>query len=347
MASDAERAAMQRALRLAATPGVDRGPNPRVGAVVLDADGRVVGEGFHRGVGSAHAEVVALSDAGDAARGATVVVTLEPCHHQGRTGPCTQALLAAGVARVVFGQPDVNPVARGGGDALRAAGVSVEGGVHREEAARLNPVWSFAVRHGRPLVTLKTASTLDGRTAAADGTSRWITGPEARAQVHRLRAQVDAVVVGTGTALVDDPHLSARAADGSLLPHQPLRVVLGDRALPASARVLDDAAPTLLVPGHDVEGLLTSLVDRDVQHVLLEGGPTLTAAFVRAGLVDRMVGYLAPALLGDGPSLIADFGATTIDDARRLELDEVRRVGSDIRWTALLHPDAPPFEGDD
>jgi diaminohydroxyphosphoribosylaminopyrimidine deaminase / 5-amino-6-(5-phosphoribosylamino)uracil reductase len=347
MASDAERAAMQRALRLAATPGVPRGPNPRVGAVVLDTAGRVVGEGFHRGAGSSHAEVDALSDAGDAARGATVVVTLEPCHHQGRTGPCTQALLDAGVARVVFGQADVNPVARGGGDALRAAGVSVEGGVHREEAARLNPIWSFALQHGRPLVTLKTASTLDGRTAAADGTSRWISGPEARAQVHRLRAQVDAVVIGTGTALVDDPHLTARDAHGALLPHQPLRVVLGDRALPASARVLDDAAPTLLAPGHDVDALLTSLVERDVQHVLLEGGPTVTAAFLRGGLVDRMVGYLAPALLGDGPSLVGDLGVTTIGDALRLELDEVHRVGPDIRWTALLHPDAPPFEGDE
>lgn len=347
MASDAERAAMQRALLLAATPGVPRGPNPRVGAVVLDGDGRVVGEGFHRGAGTPHAEIDALTAAGDAARGATVVVTLEPCHHQGRTGPCTQALLDAGVARVVFGQQDVNPVARGGAEALRAAGLSVEGGVRQDEAAGLNRVWSFALEHGRPLVTLKTASTLDGRTAAADGTSRWITGAEARAQVHRLRAGVDAVVVGTGTALVDDPHLTARDTDGSLLPHQPLRVVLGDRALPASSRVLDDAAPTVLVPGHDVEGLLTSLVDRDVQHVLLEGGPTLAAAFLRADLVDRMLGFLAPALLGAGPSLIGDLGVVTIGDARRLELDDVRRVGPDIRWTALLHPDAPRFEGDD
>jgi diaminohydroxyphosphoribosylaminopyrimidine deaminase/5-amino-6-(5-phosphoribosylamino)uracil reductase len=255
-------------------------------------------------------------------------------------------LRAAGVARVVFAQPDVNPVARGGADALRAAGLSVEGGVEQAAAEALNAAWSFALRHRRPLVTFKTAATLDGRTAAADGSSRWITGPVARREVHELRAQVDAVVVGTGTALADDPHLTARSPDGTLFPQQPLRVVLGDRSLPATARVLDDAARTLLVPGDDVAGLLELLFGRDVQHVLLEGGPTLAAAFLHAGLVDRVVGYLAPALLGGGPATVGDLGITSIGDALRFELDDVRRVGDDIRWTARLHPEAPPFEGD-
>lgn len=346
MASDAERAAMRRALALASSPGVPLGPNPRVGAVVLDADGRTLGEGFHRGAGTPHAEVDALASAGAAARGATVVVTLEPCHHRGRTGPCTEALRDAGVARVVFAQHDLNPVARGGADALRAAGLSVEGGVEEEAAEALNATWSFALRHRRPLVTFKTAATLDGRTAATDGSSRWITGEEARREVHALRAQVDAVVIGTGTALVDDPHLTARDHDGALCPRQPLRVVLGDRALPATSRVLDDAAPTLLVPGHDVRALLDALFERDVQHVLLEGGPTVAGAFLREGLVDRVIGYLAPALLGDGPPVVAGLGITSIGQAMRLELDDVRRVGADIRWTARLHPQAPLFEGD-
>lgn len=346
MASDAERSAMRRALALAADPEVPLGPNPRVGAVVLDAHGTVLGEGFHRGAGAPHAEVDALAAAGPSAHGATVVVTLEPCHHQGRTGPCTRALLEAGVARVVFAQPDVNPVASGGARALRDAGVSVEGGVLRDAAEALNGAWSFAVRHGRPLVTFKCAATLDGRTAAADGSSRWITGEAARAEVHRLRSLVDAVVVGTGTVLVDDPRLTARAVEGTSLARQPLRVVVGDRPLPSAARVLDDSAPTLLIRGHDVTQVLATLYQRDVQHVLLEGGPTLAGAFLRSDLVDRVVGYIAPALLGDGPALVSDLGAVTIADALRLRLDEVRRVGPDIRWTARLHPDAPPFEGD-
>ena len=343
MASQAETAAMRRALELAASAGVPLGPNPRVGAVLLGRAGDVVGEGFHRGAGTPHAEVAALTAAGSRAAGASAVVTLEPCNHTGRTGPCVDALLAAGVRRVVFGQADTNPVAAGGADRLRAAGVDVEGGLLAEDAAALNETWTFALNHGRPFVTWKTAGTLDGRAAAADGSSRWITGPQARADVHALRATVDAVLVGTGTVLADDPRLTARTggSDGPDLPRerQPLRVVVGTRPLPPTARVLDSAAPTLVLPTRDVAGALTSLTGHDVQHVLLEGGPTLAGAFVADGLVDRVVAYMAPALLGSGHPVLGDAGISSLARALRLRTVDVTRLGDDVRITAVRRED--------
>jgi diaminohydroxyphosphoribosylaminopyrimidine deaminase/5-amino-6-(5-phosphoribosylamino)uracil reductase len=304
--------------------------------VLLAPDGTVVGEGFHRGAGTPHAEVAALAAAGDAARGATAVVTLEPCAHTGRTGPCTEALLAAGVARVVFGQTDRYAVAAGGGEVLRAAGLDVEGGLLADEAEAVNPAWTFAVARGRPMVTWKAAATIDGRVAATDGTSRWITSPESRAEVHALRDEVDAVLVGTGTALADDPHLTARLGDGSLRVRQPLRAVMGTTPLPTTLRVFDDAAPTVVLPTRDPVEALAQLAERDVVHVLLEGGPRLAGAFVAAGLVDRVRWYLAPALLGSGPAALQDAGITTIADALRLTVTDVVRVGPDLRIDARV-----------
>ena len=336
MASAAEVAAMRRALDLARSPGVPRGPNPRVGCVLLDATGTIVAEGYHRGAGGPHAEVDALVAAGGRARGATAVVTLEPCNHLGRTGPCAEALIAAGIVRVVFGQHDANPVARGGAEAFRAAGVDVEGGVLADEALTVNPTWTFAVEHGRPFVTWKFAATLDGRSAAADGTSRWITSPEARADVHRLRAECDVVLVGTGTVLADDPRLTVRGDDDTAVQRavQPLRAVMGLRSIPARAAVLDEAAETVHLATRSPERALRDLFVRDRQHVWLEGGPTLAGAFVHAGVVDRVVAYLAPALLGAGPAALADAGVTTVSRAVRLDIDDVTRVGSDLRITA-------------
>ncbi len=215
--SAAEHEAMRRALTLAATSGVPRGPNPRVGCVLLAPDGTEVGEGFHRGAGTPHAEVAALTAAGDDARGATAVVTLEPCDHTGRTGPCSEALLAAGVRRVVFAQADGSPVARGGAERLRAAGVEVEEGLLAEEARLLNRAWTFALEHSRPFVTWKLATTLDGRSAAADGSSRWVSSRAARLDTHRLRAECDVMMVGTGTVAVDDPRLTVRDEVDELL----------------------------------------------------------------------------------------------------------------------------------
>jgi diaminohydroxyphosphoribosylaminopyrimidine deaminase/5-amino-6-(5-phosphoribosylamino)uracil reductase len=331
--TSAELGAMARARELGARVLGTTSPNPAVGAVVLDAEGRMVGEGATSPPGGAHAEVHALAQAGERARGGTAVVTLEPCAHTGRTGPCTDALLAAGIARVVVAVPEPTQLAGGGATRLRAAGVDVELGVQRAEAEQgALGAWLTGVREHRPQVVWKVASTLDGRVAAADGTSRWITGPQARAEVHRLRGSCDAVLVGSGTALTDDPQLTVRDADGRTVDRQPLRVVLDRRGrLPATARVLDDAAPTLVSRAPTPAALLAELFDRDVRRVLLEGGPTLTAAFLRAGLVDDVVVHLAPQLLGAGPSLVGDLGITTMGAALHLQVVEVTPVGGDVR----------------
>lgn len=348
MASTLEVTAMRRALGHAAE-GPVHGPNPRVGCVVLDPAGAVVGEGHHRGAGTAHAEVVALAAAGTRARGATVVVTLEPCNHTGRTGPCTAALLAAGVARVVIGADDPNPVAAGGARALRAAGVQVETGVLADGSTALNRYWDFAVRAGRPFVTWKFAATLDGRSAAADGSSRWITGEPARADVHARRAGADAVLVGTGTVLADDPQLTVRDPAGAPVARQPLRVVLGRRRPPPAARVLDGAADTLLLDHRDPALALKQLHEREIRHVWLEGGPTVAAAFWRAGLVDEVLGYLAPALLGAGTAAVAELGISSIGAAARLVPTDVRRIGDDVLVVAVPRRPAadPPRTADE
>ncbi len=322
--SEVERAAMRRALVLAATPGVPMvADTRRVGCVLLDAGGRSVAEGHHRGPGTPHAEADALARAGDAARGATAVVTLEPCDHTGRTGPCTEALVAAGVRRVVFAESDAHEVAAGGRARLEAAGVEVEAGLLAEEAEALAAVYRHAQHHRRPYVTWKLATTLDGRSAAADGTSRWISGRAARLDAHRLRGACDTMLVGTGTVLTDDPRLTVRDEHDQPLPGQPLRAVMGLRDLPAGSRVLDDGAATLHLRTRDPAAALAELWTHDRQHVFLEGGPTLAAAFLRAGLVDEVVCYVAPVLLGAGRAAVADLGIPTISGALRPRVTDV------------------------
>lgn len=327
---------MRRAIDLAASPDAPLHPNPRVGCVLLSTDGSTLAEGHHRGAGTPHAEADALAAAGERARGATAVVTLEPCAHTGRTPPCADALVDAGVARVVFAQADPSTAAAGGSERLHAAGVSVESGLMSDEAVRLNPYWTFAVTRGRPFVTWKFAATLDGRSAASDGSSRWITSVAARRDVHRLRAECDAVVVGTGTVLTDDPQLTVRP-DGAPLPadRQPLRVVVGRSEIPARARVLDESAPSVQLRTHDVAETLADLHRRERRHVWLEGGPTLAGAFWRTGLVDEVVAYLAPVLLGSGRHALGDSGVSTIDDALRLRVSDLSVVGEDLRLTAV------------
>jgi diaminohydroxyphosphoribosylaminopyrimidine deaminase/5-amino-6-(5-phosphoribosylamino)uracil reductase len=361
MASPAEVAAMQRAVALCAEARGSTNPNPCVGAVVLDPAGRVVGEGTTQPTGGAHAEVVALSAAGTQARGATLVVTLEPCRHTGRTGPCTAAILAAGVARVVYAVSDPHAVAAGGAAELRDAGVDVEGGVLAVEAGVGIEPWLVAVRRGRPFVTWKYAATLDGRTSAADGTSQWITGEAARVDVHRERSMVDAVIVGIGTVLTDDPQLTVRD-----WPHsrQPTRVVIDTAArTPITARVLDSVAPTIIAVGEaadesriaefdaggvdvlrlpcgtgriDLSALLAALFEREVRSILLEGGATIAASFLRDHLVDRVVAYHAPVLLGAGAPVVGDLRIATLADAQRLALDEVSQIGDDVRIVARV-----------
>ena len=338
-----------RALGLGAGVLGTTSPNPPVGAVVLDADGQVVGEGATQPPGGPHAEVVALRRAGERARGGTLVCTLEPCRHTGRTGPCTTAVIGAGLARVVHAAVDPGRAAGGGAAVLRAAGVVVEQRPLPPGSALEG--WLTAQRTGRPFVTWKFAATLDGRSAAADGSSRWITSEVARADVHRLRAECDAVAVGVGTVLADDPQLTVRPSSLLVDGHQPLRVVVDSRGrAPRTARVFDGAAETvhavvgatadgaLVLPAGpdgrvDLGALLQALQDRGVVSVLLEGGPVLAAAFLRAGLVDRVVAYLAPALLGAGPPALGDLGAGTISAALRLRLDETVQLGGDVRLT--------------
>ena len=336
----AERDAMRRALALARKG--PRGLNPQVGAVILSPAGDVIAEGWHRGAGTVHAEVDALSQlAAGAARGATAVVTLEPCNHTGRTGPCSEALLAAGVARVIYALPDPNPESTGGAERLRAAGVEVEAGLLEVAATDLLESWLTVQRLGRPHVTVKWAQSLDGRAAAADGTSRWITGPAARADVHRRRAEADAIIVGTGTVLADDPALTARKPDGTLYDHQPMPVVLGDRRVPDGAALGRHPRPLLHRSGHDLTAVLDELRGSGVQRVFVEGGPTIASAFLRDGLADDVLAYLAPTLIGygadgtDSPAL-RSLGVETISEQRRLAVASVQILGDDLLIVA--HP---------
>ncbi len=316
---------MREAVALAQSPDAPYGENPRVGCVIVDASGSTVGRGYHLGAGTAHAEVMALADAGGLAAGSTAVVSLEPCRHTGRTGPCTTALLDAGIARVVYGQAD--PTAEGGGGArlLAEAGVDVVGGLLAAEAEAVNAEWTFAVRAGRPFVTWKAAVTLDGRVAGPDGGPTAITGPAAVQRVHELRSRVGAIIVGTGTALADDPSLTVRLV-GSGGAHRPLRVVVGSRPLPSGSRVTDDAAPTLLVDEPDPGRLLSTLYARGVRHALLEGGPTLAAAFLEARVIDRVVWYVAPLLLGAGPVALPAIAT----GAAGVAVEAVSVVGEDV-----------------
>jgi len=323
-------ATMRRALMLSAN-GPSTGPNPRVGCVILGASGDVLAEGWHRGAGTPHAEVDALSRLSTgAARGATAVVTLEPCNHTGRTGPCSLALIEAGVARVVYAIADPGIVSAGGADRLRGAGIDVAGGVLADEVEPFLADWLGAARLGRPFVTLKWASSLDGRAAADDGTSRWITGPEARQDVHRRRAAAGAIIVGTGTVLADDPALTARDAEGQLLPTQPVPVVIGTRSIPADAALRSHPHPPLFFATDDLQAVLRDLHARDIRHVFIEGGPTLASAFVAAGLVDEYLVYLAPTLLGGGRLALCDIGVARIHEQRRLAIDHYDRLGDDL-----------------
>ncbi|MBG6191539.1 diaminohydroxyphosphoribosylaminopyrimidine deaminase/5-amino-6-(5-phosphoribosylamino)uracil reductase [Arthrobacter sp. CAN_A212] len=332
---DAETTAMLRALDLAGR-GV-RGANPLVGAVILDEQQRVIGAGYHQGAGTPHAEIAALADARTQRAdlsGCTLVCTLEPCSHAGRTGPCTEAIVAAGITRVVFSAHDDHGPAAGGAGWLRTHGVDTVGGLLAAEAQLLNHRWRAATSSRRPFITLKTAQTLDGRVAAADGTSQWITGPESRSDGHSIRRRADAVLVGTGTVLADDPRLSARHADGSTAVRQPLRVAMGLRAVPDDAAIRTGNFVHLAT--RDPLEAVKHLYDDGVGHLMIEGGPTIASAFLAAGLVDELFIYQAPLLLGAGTPAIHSLGIGSLQDASRWVLDPrggaaLSQCGSDVR----------------
>jgi diaminohydroxyphosphoribosylaminopyrimidine deaminase / 5-amino-6-(5-phosphoribosylamino)uracil reductase len=302
----------------------------------------VLAEGWHRGTGTPHAEVDALSKLSPGEiEGATAVVTLEPCNHSGRTGPCSEALIAAGIGRVVYAVDDPGERSSGGARRLRSAGVDVEAGLLGDDGRALLHDWLQVQRLDRPHVTVKWAQSLDGRAAASDGTSQWITGPAARADVHRRRALAGAIVVGTGTVLADDPALTARTPDGAFAPHQPVPVVLGRRETPADAAVRRHPHEPLFYDGTDLAQVLADLRRRGIQRVFVEGGPTVASAFIAAGLVDEVLSYVAPVLLG-GPRLaVTDIGVDTIDEARRLRVVEIERLGDDLLVVAAPVPPAP------
>ena len=330
MATAREFEAMEQALVLAEQGIGTVSPNPAVGCVLIAPDGSVVGTGWHERAGNPHAEVMALRSAGEAARGSTAVVTLEPCAHTGLTGPCTQALIEAGVARVVYAVDDPGAASGGGSQVLASAGVRVEGGVLADRAAHLNQAWLLAARLGRPFVTVKSAASLDGRVAAADGSSRWITGSQARADAHRRRALVDAVVVGSGTIAADDPALTARDLAAELTFDAPLRVVVGRSDVPTDARVRGSDDAFMHLATHDIDDVLSTLWERGVRSVLVEGGPTLVTAFLRHGVVDKVLTYVAPVIIGSGPHAIGELGGTGIDDALRLDVEAIELLGDDV-----------------
>lgn len=333
----AESAAMDAAL--AAALGGPRGANPLVGAVVLSPDGEQLALGYHRGAGTAHAEADAIFEArrqGVDLAGTTMVVTLEPCNHMGRTGPCAQAIIEAGVSKVIYAVDDPHDPAAGGARTLRAAGVDVESGLAEDKALDLNREWFDAVAAKRPFVTLHIAQTLDSRIAAVDGTSQWISSPESLADNHGLRELIDAILVGTGTVLIDDPRLTARSSNGELAGRQPLRAVMGLREIPEDAAVRGTDDRFVHLPTRDPAEALGQLFDRGVRHVMVEGGSSILSTFLAAELVDELIVYLAPTLLGSGTPALNDLGITTLADAQHWAWDEagggaVQTLGNDLR----------------
>ena len=327
--------AMSRALELALN-GPAIGVNPQVGAVILDPQGQIVSEGWHQGAGTDHAEMMALKSlfaktgSTTVSPGHTAVVTLEPCNHQGRTGPCAQALIDAGITKVVYASSDPGDVSGKGSERLKNAGVEVVSGVLLYQAEDQGRVWLTANRNQRPYVILKWASSLDGRTAAQDGTSQWISGPESRADSHLKRTQVEAILVGTGTVLADNPELTARKPDGSYYEDQPLRVVLGKRELPGHLNVFNDKAKTIHIERHNPAKALAELWSIGVKSVWVEGGPKVASEFVKAGIVDEIIVYLAPMLLGGNNVSLQDIGVDSMPQAIGLEIVENKMLGRDI-----------------
>jgi diaminohydroxyphosphoribosylaminopyrimidine deaminase/5-amino-6-(5-phosphoribosylamino)uracil reductase len=301
-------------------------PNPNVSAAIYSADGNLIADGFHnRKVSPDHAEVIALKSAGAAARGATMVVTLEPCAHTGKTPPCTQAIIDAGIAKVIYTVTDPNPIASGGAALLRAAGIDVE---YRESAhlAYVQRAWLHKEVTGRPLMIWKVATTVDGKVAASDDTSQWITGPESREDVQNLRAQSDAILIGTNTAIVDNPHLIPRGHRA-----RPVRVISGEQEVPATNQIFDDEARTISVKSKSIPELMQVLTHEGFNQVLVEAGPTLGSALMASGNIDELIIYQAPKMLGAGKEFVSHLGISTLDDHLKLELISVRQLGSDIK----------------
>jgi diaminohydroxyphosphoribosylaminopyrimidine deaminase/5-amino-6-(5-phosphoribosylamino)uracil reductase len=323
--------AMQRAIALSEKGLGKCAPNPIVGAVILDASGKIVSEGFHdRMTSKDHAEVVAIKSAGDQTKGATMVVTLEPCNHTGSTGPCTQAIIDCGISTVVFAVKDPNIVAAGGADALRAAGIKVVDGVLAREASYANRAWLSKITKKRPFFVWKVATTLDAKIAASDGTSKWISNEVSRSDVQRLRRESDAILVGTNTVIVDNPHLIPRG-EFSGFSSNPIRIIFGVGNVPADSKVFDSAAETVQIKSRDLSELVSKLNKLNVNQVFVEAGTTLASAMIAGGLLDELVIYQAPALLGSGKPFYSDDSKSTIEDQMRLEHISTEVLAGDVK----------------
>jgi len=328
--------AMQRAITLSEKGLGKCAPNPIVGAVIIDKAGNVIGEGFHdRMKSNDHAEVVAIKNAGKAATGATLVVTLEPCNHLGQTGPCTQAIIDAGITTVVFAVTDPNPIAAGGQVRLQSAGINVVTGVLSDEASYSNRAWLTKIKKNRPYFTWKVAITLDAKLAATDGTSKWISNEVSRADVQKLRRESDAILVGTNTIVTDNPHLIPRG-EFQGFTRNPIRVICGEQELPKDAQIFDDKAQTVVVKSKDLKQLVAKLDELELNQVFVEAGATFASALMAAGLIDELVIYQAPTLLGAGKSFYQNEDNKTIEDQMRLKHISTEVLAGDLKSVYLV-----------
>jgi diaminohydroxyphosphoribosylaminopyrimidine deaminase/5-amino-6-(5-phosphoribosylamino)uracil reductase len=306
------------------------GANPIVGAVVVDTAGNIIGEGFHKS--GPHAEIVALEQAGQLAKGATLFVTLEPCNHHGKTGPCTEAIIKAGIAKVVYAVSDPSAIASGGAKALAAAGLEVQLNSEVTEIAQSNRAWLHKIENNRPYFIWKIATTLDGRTAAIDGSSKWITGTESRAEVSQLRSESNAILIGTATALADNPNLIPRDSKASERNNL-VRIVMGLREVPSDFNLHNEAAETIFLRSHDFSELLELCAEREFNQVFVESGSELGTALLKAGLIDELIIFQAASLLGSGLSFMGDLGATNISQKMDFVIRDVTQFGNDLKIT--------------
>ncbi len=303
-------------------------PNPNVAAAIYSAEGALIADGVHnRLVSPDHAEVVAIKKAEEQSRGATIVVSLEPCNHTGSTGPCVDAIIEAGIAKVIYAVKDPNPIAAGGAERLMSAGIEVEI-IESKQLAATQGAWLHRIATGRPYFIWKVAASLDGRIAASDGTSQWISSPESREDVQYLRAQSDAILIGTGTALADNPTLRPRIEGAT----KPIRIVMGGRDVPADYNLNDGQSQTIFLKSHSTDDLLKALDYIPVNQVLVEAGPELGSALFAAGIIDEVILYQAPILLGSGKNWLEDIGVTTIKDAYALSAPSTTMCGPDFKF---------------
>lgn len=303
-------------------------PNPIVGAVITSATGEFISEGFHQG--AEHAEVIALKAAKQIPAGSIIYVTLEPCNHHGKTAPCVDAIIESGIKKVVYAVSDPNPVAAGGSERLQKSGIEVVSGVGEIQARHENRAWLTKIEKNRPRITWKIASTMDGKVTAADASSKWITGELARADVARIRSLTDAIVTSTATVIADDPLLTSKG-----LGKNPVRIVLGLTEIDSNSQILGTEAETILVKSHDFKEIISLTNDRGFNQLLIESGPTLGTALLRADLIDEIILFQAPTFLGSGTPSIGDLGITNISGRLDFEMAHVEVIGTDLKITLV------------